>query len=647
MRKLCVHLFLFVVGSLPNTLALPEFDTFRLMDGHQEVTSLGSSAENSFTHEVITGLFKIQATGKCMVARNRQEEGTPIIWDSCDKTNKDMIFDFDTKTEQIRNHYGICVEASSNQTGASITMSHCNIHQQEQQWLYNPTTGQIKLSSSLHESGSCLGAVNGNVGLALCETAHSSQNWDVEFTSENGQSVDCTVTDWTDFTKCTKVCGSGVQKRLRVIIKPAENGGSTCPRLLETRACGTRPCPDAKGCEVSAWSPFSACSQICGGGTQIRSRNILVQPAVLGTPCPGLSETRDCNSQDCVVKYEANEESSQNVWPRPEGDTLHLPKAADLLKDNKQLKQELHHRDMRLVKSGSKIEELQNKIVAMHEKLDKLLSGEMVQQCEEQVLALARVTARKDYLTSRLQDTEATLAKVREGNDETNELLNNVLKQKEQLARELATSNDKLAQKRYVVNSTEPEARVADLIEDIDGLKVQEQAVRTELNETRSKYKAKAKLLALCGAEKATLRSKLSHATGNQKLVSSSIQTAEKNQEVLKSRAQAQEVALQNRLSDASHKITVATNAEQQQSELLADCRSDKDTLGTQVQECQDKIENLIKINKEKSGRLETCMIAKGALSADVEAAQLKLETTAESPQPDRDVTSASLGELL
>ena len=59
-----------------------------------------------------------------MVARNRQEEGTPIIWDSCDKTNKDMIFDFDTKTEQVSS---LCLAPSLERSSTTCVLIYVEV----------------------------------------------------------------------------------------------------------------------------------------------------------------------------------------------------------------------------------------------------------------------------------------------------------------------------------------------------------------------------------------------------------------------------------------------------------------------------------------------------------------------------------------
>jgi hypothetical protein len=54
-------------------------------------------------------------------------------------------------------------------------------------------------------------------------------------------------------------------------------------------------------CGLGPWSEWSQCSKSCGGGNQIRTRNITVQPRNGGGACASTQETRPCNTQSCPV----------------------------------------------------------------------------------------------------------------------------------------------------------------------------------------------------------------------------------------------------------------------------------------------------------------------------------------------------------
>jgi semaphorin 5 len=66
--------------------------------------------------------------------------------------------------------------------------------------------------------------------------------------------VDCQVSAWTPYTKCSASCGGGVAARTRTITTQPLHGGRACPELHETKACATHSCPPP--CQVSDWSAW-------------------------------------------------------------------------------------------------------------------------------------------------------------------------------------------------------------------------------------------------------------------------------------------------------------------------------------------------------------------------------------------------------
>lgn len=57
--------------------------------------------------------------------------------------------------------------------------------------------------------------------------------------------VDCVMTEWVDFSRCSKACGgTGTKKQYRGVSIRASNGGIECPTdLIRTVSCNTQPCP--------------------------------------------------------------------------------------------------------------------------------------------------------------------------------------------------------------------------------------------------------------------------------------------------------------------------------------------------------------------------------------------------------------------
>jgi hypothetical protein len=111
---------------------------------------------------------------------------------------------------------------------------------------------------------------------------------------------DCIPDNWGGWSVCTKTCNGGVQTRKRGIKHPASAGGKHCPRssLFEQRACHTDEC--AVDCKVSSWSEFGACTVKCNGGVSVRSRSIITPTQHSGAECPSLTNNKRCNSHSCV-----------------------------------------------------------------------------------------------------------------------------------------------------------------------------------------------------------------------------------------------------------------------------------------------------------------------------------------------------------
>jgi len=82
--------------------------------------------------------------------------------------------------------------------------------------------------------------------------------------------VDCLMSEWSGFSKCTKDCESGVQAKTRDVITKPKNGGKGCDSVQEERSCNTGSCD--RNCELSDWSEWSPCTMACGGGVTQRKK---------------------------------------------------------------------------------------------------------------------------------------------------------------------------------------------------------------------------------------------------------------------------------------------------------------------------------------------------------------------------------------
>ena len=75
------------------------------------------------------------------------------------------------------------------------------------------------------------------------------------------------VNPWGSWAVCSLSCGSGSSYRRRTVKVSARFGGKQCPGLGQTRKCNTQACP--VDCVVSSWSAWSACSLSSGGSRGI------------------------------------------------------------------------------------------------------------------------------------------------------------------------------------------------------------------------------------------------------------------------------------------------------------------------------------------------------------------------------------------
>lgn len=111
--------------------------------------------------------------------------------------------------------------------------------------------------------------------------------------------VDCVQSAFTEWSTCDKTCGTGYQVRTRTVTTPAANGGKSCKAKKNKRACNTQVC--AEDCSVSEWGDWTTCTKSCGTGSQTRTRSVDRDTAYGGKRCPKLSSSRDCNSYACPV----------------------------------------------------------------------------------------------------------------------------------------------------------------------------------------------------------------------------------------------------------------------------------------------------------------------------------------------------------
>jgi hypothetical protein len=114
--------------------------------------------------------------------------------------------------------------------------------------------------------------------------------------------VDCLMSQWSGWSKCTKDCESGVEEKTRSVLTKPKNGGKGCDSVQEERPCNTGSCD--RDCKLDDWGAWSPCSMACSGGITKRFKKVVVPIRGQGK-CPKRRspqrfEKKKCNTQDCV-----------------------------------------------------------------------------------------------------------------------------------------------------------------------------------------------------------------------------------------------------------------------------------------------------------------------------------------------------------
>ena len=253
--------------------------------------------------DVLSGLVK-SGHGLCLDAPKREAAGSLLTLWVCDAANKNELWSHDQATGQLKNQFGLCVEAGE-APGADVVMGECDGDKAGQMWTVDAEQGRLEVSGGL-----CMSSKEKEGGHARVESCEASDfNQQMRFeTEEMNHKADrtsdqvpqsCQVGVWTDFGQCSKQCAGGEQSRSRAVDLPPKSGGAACPKLIEKRKCNTQDCAAPVDCEVAEWTAYTTCTKSCGTGQELRTRTVTREPVNGGSSCPVLLETRKCNSELC------------------------------------------------------------------------------------------------------------------------------------------------------------------------------------------------------------------------------------------------------------------------------------------------------------------------------------------------------------
>jgi len=114
--------------------------------------------------------------------------------------------------------------------------------------------------------------------------------------------IDCKLNDWEGWSECTAKCGGGLMERARRVMVEPEHGGEQCGETAEAESCNLQSCD--KNCELSDWTEWSVCSKQCDSGVADRMKAITA-PLVGDGECPSMRDDlrmqeRSCNDVPCI-----------------------------------------------------------------------------------------------------------------------------------------------------------------------------------------------------------------------------------------------------------------------------------------------------------------------------------------------------------
>jgi hypothetical protein len=138
-----------------------------------------------------------------------------------------------------------------------------------------------------------LGPPNPSFGSELA--LHARRNgWRVNFIGF--QMITCHVSSWGQWGQCSRSCGVGHHSRVREVTRSPLH--HKCPALVLKQECSLYPCPG--DCVVSAWSNWGRCSKACGGGFKKRMRVVIRLQNTGGKLCPSVSDLAPCSPLPCT-----------------------------------------------------------------------------------------------------------------------------------------------------------------------------------------------------------------------------------------------------------------------------------------------------------------------------------------------------------
>ena len=116
--------------------------------------------------------------------------------------------------------------------------------------------------------------------------------------------------EWSDWSECPVTCGGAIQLRARACENGALGEIGCDSEASEEVACGIEPCP----IYWAEWSEWSECSEFCGEGEITRNRTCLNAPNSTYCGSTGDKEAKPCNNGYCSGDFFAPHWGEWGDW---------------------------------------------------------------------------------------------------------------------------------------------------------------------------------------------------------------------------------------------------------------------------------------------------------------------------------------------
>nr|XP_049699518.1 thrombospondin type-1 domain-containing protein 7A [Helicoverpa armigera] len=177
--------------------------------------------------------------------------------------------------------------------GATLQRATCGVSEPRWQlgeWSVCAPPRALCGRALINRTVTCVDAEGTILEAATCEAAGAGPAPSRDATCRAPCPNDCVVSSWSEWSPCEQTKWGGRRDRTRVVLRPADDGGSPCPHLV-----GAEPCsPHAYSWHVAPWDDCQPLGgSPCGEGTKKRAVRCLRSDGIFvnDSYCPNTTAT--------------------------------------------------------------------------------------------------------------------------------------------------------------------------------------------------------------------------------------------------------------------------------------------------------------------------------------------------------------------